>query len=87
MPPVETIWPGALRGLEPVLLRALVLDVHQSVVDQLEELTRNRAQVILANSKTRGNLRGEQGFNSHYHLIIKEFQNNKKRTFSQCEPT
>ena len=38
MPPVETVWPGALRGLEPVLLWALVLDVHQSVVDQLEEV-------------------------------------------------
>ena len=60
------------------------------VVDQLEELTRNRAQVILANSKTRGNLRGGQKLINYHSLwIFKEFQNNKNRTLSlsQCEPT
>ena len=45
------------------------------VVDQLQELTRNRAQVILADSKTRGNLR--EGQNINYN----------KRTFTQREPT
>ena len=39
VPSVETVWPRAFRGLEPVLaLGALVLDVHQPVVDQLEEV-------------------------------------------------